>query len=222
MKDQQKGTIIDKTRALMVLYLTKPSISQTQLQGLIEALQASNGDASGLAYLQYAASIRNMMVPSLVAGPGTSGPSGSTGASALFGSLAATIEATGKGLLAAGVSNLKSIMPSKKELLICKILEGLMEQKTTGITENYRYLDPKAQPSTPGAEVPRIRAPFRRALAFVVGGGNYAEMQSVQEWAQTNGRHVTYGSTDLVSPAQFVGELSKLGQAQSGGIKIPT
>merc|ERR1712217_673141 len=84
IKGKEKGTILDKTRALMVLYLTKPSISQTQLQGLIEALQASNGDASGLAYLQHLASIRNMMVPSLVAGPGGSA-SGSTGASALLG-----------------------------------------------------------------------------------------------------------------------------------------
>jgi len=42
-------------------------------------------------------------------------------------------------------------------------------------------------------------------------------MQSVQEWAQAHGRQVTYGSTDLVSPAQFMEELSLLGRAQSGG-----
>jgi len=223
LKDGQKGTALDKTRALMVLYLTKPSISQAQLQGLIEALQASHGDASGIAYLQHLTSIRNMMVPSLVAGPGTSGSSGSSGASALlgsaFGGLADRLQATGQSVLAAGMSNLKNILPSKKELVICKILEALMDLKATGVTENYLYLDPKAQPSAPGADVPRVRAPFRRALAFVVGGGNYAEMQSVHEWAQANGRHVTYGSTDLVTPAQFVDELSNLGQAQCGGAK---
>merc|ERR1712228_702466 len=125
-------------------------------------------------------------------------------------------QATGKGLLAAGMSNLKNILPSKKELLLCKILDGLMEQKTTGITENYLYLDPRA-PATPGGEAPRIRAPFRRALTFVIGGGNYAELQSLQEWASEHGRHVVYGSTDIVSPTQFVEELCHLGQAQGGG-----
>merc|ERR1711957_940754 len=96
---------------------------------------------------------------------------------------------------------------------ICQILEGLMEQRPGGITENYLYLDPKAPP---GSEAPRMRAPFRKAVAFVVGGGNYAEMQAAQEWAQAKGRNVTYGSTDMVSPAQFVDELTHLGKAQSG------
>mmetsp|Transcript_128581 Transcript_128581/g.274239 ORF Transcript_128581/g.274239 Transcript_128581/m.274239 type:complete len:653 (-) Transcript_128581:42-2000(-) len=220
LNDRQRGTILDKTRALMVLYLTKPSMTPSQLQGLIDALEASNGDALGIAYLRHLLGIRNMMVPSLVAGPGASGASDSAGASLMgsaFGGLADRMLATGEGLLAAGMSNIKNIVASKKELVICQILDAVMEQKATGITENYIYLDPKAPPATGGVEAPRIRAPFRRAIAFVVGGGNYTEMQSVQEWAQAHGRQVTYGSTDLVSPAMFVEELCHLGQAQCGG-----
>mmetsp|Transcript_99506 Transcript_99506/g.310719 ORF Transcript_99506/g.310719 Transcript_99506/m.310719 type:complete len:646 (+) Transcript_99506:124-2061(+) len=219
--DKQRGTVLDKTRALMVLYLTKPSISSAQLQGLTEALQAANGDTSGVSYLQHLASIRNMMVPNLVSGPGPSSSSGSSGASSLVGGafrgLADSLRQGGEGLLAAGMSNIRNIVASKKELVACQILDSLMEQKPSQVTDSYLYLDPKAPPVAPGAEAPRIRAPFRRAITFMVGGGNYAEMQSLQEWAQAHGRQVVYGSTDLVSPAQFVDELCHLGQAQCGG-----
>jgi len=218
LADQGQGTLLDKTRALMVLYLTKPSISDAQLRGLIDALQASGGDAAGVAYLQHLAGIRNMMVPSLVSNTGPSGPS-STGTSlgSAFAGIADRFRQGGEGLLAAGMSNIRNILPSKKDFIICQILESLMEQKATPATENYIYLDPKAVASAAGGEAPRIRGAFRRAFVFVVGGGNYAEMQSVQEWAQGHGRQVFYGSTDLVSPAQFVDELCHLGHAQGGG-----
>lgn len=39
-----------------------------------------------------------------------------------------------------------------------------------------------------GADAPRIRAPFKRAIAFVVGGGNYVEYQGLQDWAVGSGR----------------------------------
>eukprot|EP00913_Durusdinium_trenchii_P021890 g20569.t1 len=122
----------------------------------------------------------------------------------------------------AGGSFRRNIVASKKELAICQIVEALMEQKQGGVTENYLYFDPKAPATARGADVPRIRAPFRRAMTFVVGGGNYVEHQSLQDWAQNSGRQVTYGSTDMVSPVQFVDELSHLGQTlgqgQSGGM----
>jgi len=217
MADAQQGTVLDKTRALMVLYLTKPSITPAQLQGLIDGLQAISGDTSGMSYLKYLSSMRNMTAPNLTAGPGTSAAPALGGAGGGFmGGFAEKMMASSESFLAAGLSNIKNIVASKKELVICQILESLMEQKPSAATENYLYLDPKAPPAI-GGEVPRVRAPFRRAVAFVVGGGNYAEMQSVQEWAQEHGRQVTYGSTDMVSPAQFVDELDNLGRAQGGG-----
>jgi len=215
----KKGTVVDMTRALMVLYLSKPSASEAQLAQLTEALQANGGDASGLSYLRHLASIRNMTVPNLVSG---SGPAGSSGSSAslmggAFGGLADRLRQGGQGLLDAGLSNIKNILPSKKELVVCKVMESLMEQKASPATENFIYLDPKVASSAAGGEAPRLRSPFRRGFAFVVGGGNYAEMQSLLEWAQAHQRHVIYGSTDLVSPSQFVDELCHLGQAQGGG-----
>lgn len=205
--ESQKGTVRDKTRALMVLYLTKTSISAEQLQSLKEGLEKLGGSTFGIQYLQHLTSIRNMALPSL-ASSGPSASAGASGASSMFGSLMST----GEGLFSKGLGAVKNMIPSTKEAVICQILEGLMEQKPGGVTENYLYLDPKAPPSTPGMEAPRLRSPFRRAVAFVVGGGNYTEMQSVHEWAQKHGRQVTYGSTDLVSPEGFVQELEVLGE----------
>jgi len=221
LRDGQRGTIADKTRALMVLYLTKPSMSASQVQSLIEALQANNGDVSGMQYLQHLASIRNMTAPSLVPAPGAPaaaapGPAGGTAAALVGGALglADRLRQGGQGLLAAGMQGLENVLPSRKESVVCQILDSLMDQKPTPVTDNYLYLDPKA---ANGEAAPRIRMPFRRSFAFMVGGGNYVEMQSVQDWAEARGRHVVYGSTDMVAPTDFLEELCELGRAQGGG-----
>merc|ERR1711879_194262 len=125
---------------------------------------------------------------------------------------AKAMQSTSEGVFAAGMKGVKNIVASDKETPVVQIMDGLMEQKPTGITENYLYLDPKA-PTAPGGEAPRIRAPFRRGIAFVIGGGNYTEMQSLHEWGTKHGRQVSYGSTDMVSPIQFVDELSQLGKS---------
>eukprot|EP00747_Dinoflagellata_sp_TGD_P182700 gnl/TRDRNA2_/TRDRNA2_37044_c0_seq1.p1 gnl/TRDRNA2_/TRDRNA2_37044_c0~~gnl/TRDRNA2_/TRDRNA2_37044_c0_seq1.p1 ORF type:complete len:645 (-),score=118.27 gnl/TRDRNA2_/TRDRNA2_37044_c0_seq1:32-1966(-) len=209
--EAQKGTQMDKARALMVLYLSKPTLAPAQLESLAETLAANGGDVSGLRYLQHLASIRNMTAPSLAAGPASS-PAASTLMGGALGGLADRVRSTGEGLLAKGVTNLKNILPSKKELLICQVLDALMEQKASAATDNYIYLDPKAT----GADAPRQRAPFRTAIAFTVGGGNYVELQSLQEWAQARGRNIVYGSTDLVSPTNFAEELAHLGMTIGG------
>merc|ERR1711871_1023900 len=122
-------------------------------------------------------------------------------------SAAESMAAKGEGLLSAGLKNIRAVVASDKPSPACEVLESLMEQKSGGCADHYIYLDPKAPL---GAEV-RMRAPFRTAVVFVVGGGNYTEMQGLAEWAGKNGRQVTYGSTDIVSPEQFVDELCHLG-----------
>merc|ERR1719478_944308 len=142
----------------------------------------------------------------------------STSGAGLMGSmarLATGMASASEGMLAVGMKGLKTIVASNKETPVVQIMDGLMEQKPGGLTENYLYLDPKAPPS-PGGEAPRIRAPFRRGIAFVIGGGNYPEMQSLQEWGQKHGRQVSYGSTDMVAPIQFVEEISQLGKTLGG------
>merc|ERR1719271_1194959 len=152
-----------------------------------------------------------MSMPGVI-NTGPSAQNSSSGAG-LMGSLARLADgarATSEGMLQAGMKGLKTIVASDKETPVVQIMDGLMEQKPTGITENYIYLDPKA-PKT-GGEAPRMRAPFRRGIAFVIGGGNYPEHLSLQEWGQKHQRQVSHGSTDMVSPIQFVEEICQLGK----------
>merc|ERR1711964_583384 len=88
LADQARGTLVDKTRALMCLYLTKPSIaSDPKLPGLITALREAGGDTSGLDYLQHLGSIQSMMAPTAAA---SSAPSNAPSVLGAFGALGRT------------------------------------------------------------------------------------------------------------------------------------
>eukprot|EP00927_Polykrikos_kofoidii_P065681 TRINITY_DN61412_c0_g1_i1.p1 TRINITY_DN61412_c0_g1~~TRINITY_DN61412_c0_g1_i1.p1 ORF type:complete len:655 (-),score=92.91 TRINITY_DN61412_c0_g1_i1:358-2268(-) len=214
--ESDAGTPMDKTRALMVLYLTKPSLTSAQMQSLTDALREAGGDTSGVSYLQHLASLKNMMAPS--AASSAVPASTSTGIMSNIGGLANRMKSTGGGLF----DNFKNIVASNKELAICGILDSLMEHKQNPETDRYLYLDPKAPQAPYGSEQPRVRSPFKKAIAFVVGGGSYVEMQSIQEWAQAHSRQMIYGATDMVTPHQFVEELCSLGQGQgeSNGVDL--
>merc|ERR1712139_38543 len=82
---EQKGTLMDKTRALMCLYLSKPSIEQAKLQGLIDGLEASGGDVDGMKYLKHLSTIRSMSMSGNI----NTGPSAqnSTSGAGLMGSM---------------------------------------------------------------------------------------------------------------------------------------
>lgn len=57
--------------------------------------------------------------------------------------------------------------------------------------------------------------PAADVIVFVIGGGNYVEYQNVQEWARARGlQRCTYGCTEMVSPKQFLEQLSSLGAKQ--------
>merc|ERR1719271_1177147 len=109
-----------------------------------------------------------MSMPGVInTGPSAQNSTSGAGLMGAMARLADGARATSEGMLAAGMKGIKTIVASDKETPVVQIMDGLMEQKPTGITENYLYLDPKA-PKT-GGEAPRMRAPFRRGIAFVIG-----------------------------------------------------
>lgn len=49
-------------------------------------------------------------------------------------------------------------------------------------------------------------------MVFVIGGGNYVEYQNLVDYAKNKGiQRMTYGCTEIVTPAQFVEQLQQLG-----------
>jgi len=65
---------------------------------------------------------------------------------------------------------------------------------------------------------------FGEAVVFMVGGGGYVEYTNLLEWAQQRGakdrdgasvgqgKKVTYGSTEIMTPTAFLNVMSQLGQ----------
>lgn len=88
-------------------------------------------------------------------------------------------------LFTAGV---KALMPITKELHVTKIVDAITEIKSdTNLgTDNFLYFDPKIPKKlkqNPNA-IPRKNTPFKDAIVFIVGGGNYFEYQNLQEYAK--------------------------------------
>lgn len=85
-----------------------------------------------------------------------------------------------------------------------------------------RLLTPPHPPhhaQAPAGAGPRPAGPFRQAIVFMVGGGNYLEAESLQCWAsraQPAPKHVVYGATELLAPEQVLDQLSEL--AALGGL----
>lgn len=114
------------------------------------------------------------------------------------------------GVLTSGVQYL---MPTNKDFHLTRVLDAVMEHKETNGVENYLYLDPKF----PAGSAPRKNTPFKEAIVFCIGGGNYSEMYNIMDYAKrvpsggaTLPKQVIYGTTELLSPSQFLAQISTL------------
>ena len=195
--EDKKMTSIDKVRAVLVMALKKSKeLTPAHWEQLTKAI--ANEDLShALKYLKYIASVKSMGSTVSSAGASSSGAAGAGGALV-------------RGLLSAGMANIKNILPSKEELPVTKIVEELVNndpQQQTKISENFVYVDPRA----PEGSV-RYRGVFRAAIVCIIGGANFVEMQNVHEAASKAGRTVLYGGTDFVAPSDLANELAAIGK----------
>eukprot|EP01135_Chromosphaera_perkinsii_P004088 Nk52_evm7s269 gene=Nk52_evmTU7s269 len=107
----------------------------------------------------------------------------------------------------------KNLLPGKKNLPVTRIVDALMDMKNTSETEDYRYYDPKTLRAEGGA-VPKNKTTFQDCIVFVVGGGSYVEYQNLVDYIkrQTVPKSITYGTTELLNPKQFIRQLHELGK----------
>jgi len=136
----------------------------------------------------------------------------------------ANIESLGfGGVLTAQLSNLfnagvKALLPSTKELYVTRIVDAIMEMKADShlSVENYLYFDPKVQKKARQGSIPRKKEPFKEAIVFVVGGGNYVEYQNLQEYAKKQPvKKIIYGSTQILTATQFLEQVAQLSKKMS-------
>ncbi|GLD71856.1 sec1 family domain-containing protein 1 [Lates japonicus] len=116
---------------------------------------------------------------------------------------------TGSQFVMEGVKNL---VLKQHNLPVTRILDNLMEMKSHPETDDYRYFDPKMLRGSESS-IPRNKNPFQEAIVFVVGGGNYIEYQNLVDYTKSKqGKKVVYGCSELFNAAQFIKQLSQLGQ----------
>ena len=172
---------------------------------------------AGLRAVSYLKKLRSMHMIPLDTSPsdaaGSSAPSSSaagTGADMLSGLLAkATNQASG--LLAKATDRLGTMLGRAHKFRTTMVVENICEMRPGTEDDEYLYLDPRVRGDVDVSALRNAaRAPAREAVAFVIGGGCYAEYQNLQMVGEGGRRGVTYGSTEIVDPCTFLEHLGRL------------
>ena len=66
-----------------------------------------------------------------------------------------------------------------------RIVDNLMELRSSQDTDDFRYLDPKLVRQSESLNT-RSKQPFQEAVVFMVGGGNYMEYQNLVDYAKVS------------------------------------
>jgi len=114
-----------------------------------------------------------------------------------------------------------NILPVNKSFYVSRVVEGVMDNKTQN--DPMLYWDPRWT----GTSNARKTTPFKEAIVFTVGGGNYAEYQNIKDLLkppqqtipQQNtvsretalDRKIIYGSTEILTGQSFLKQLEMLG-----------
>jgi hypothetical protein len=204
------GTGADKLRLALVWLLTAPTVpTELECQAAEDALNAANADMAAWAY------VKRMRRLNLTGKGQQGGGAGGSGAGSGYDAQLTTLLGStfGQGLssLTKGVKNL---LAGEQQAAVTVAVEALMEGKPNPDTDAYRTFDPKA----PAGRAQRPAGPFKEAIVFMIGGGNYLEWESLVCWAQRaqpTPKHVVYGATELLSGEEFIGQLAELGRRSS-------
>lgn len=81
------------------------------------------------------------------------------------------------------LSGVKNLLPTRRELVVSKIVSDIMTppQNEVSKASDYLYFDPKVSKNSRSPRQHKVT--FQEAIVFVVGGGNYVEYQNLQELA---------------------------------------
>jgi hypothetical protein len=196
-------SVMDKVRTALVVVLKKEGIQSSKIDQIIAQI-GHDESVNALKYIRYLLGLRSVPTAPQLA-PQTSNPGGPV-LPGVLGGLAEKMKSHGEGLLAAGMKNLKNIIPINGNLVATNTVGQLADQVMNPVTDSFMYLDPKNPHSTV-----RVRGSFRQVVVCVIGGGSILECENLMAWSSKSGRTCVYGATDFPSPNQFVKDLAKLG-----------
>lgn len=202
-----KGSKLDKLRFAIMYLISSESIPQAETEMVEAALRESEVDTSAF---QYVKKIKSLNV-SLASANSASRSNIVDWAEKLYGQSISAVTA--------GVKNLLS---SDHQLALTRTVEALMEGRMNPDIDSYLVFDPRAPKSSSGSSSSHLKGPFKEAIVFMIGGGNYVEYGSLQELArrQQPVKHVIYGTTEILTGGEFVEQLALLGQKMGLGSSV--
>ncbi|ESQ50666.1 hypothetical protein EUTSA_v10022599mg [Eutrema salsugineum] len=201
-----KGTKMDKLRFAIMYLISTETINQSEVESVEAALNEAEADTSAF---QYVKKIKSLNV-SLAASANSASRSNIVDwAEKLYGQSISAVTA--------GVKNLLS---SDQQLAVTRTVEALTEGKPNPEFDSYLLLDPRApKSSSGGGGGSHVKGPFREAMVFMIGGGNYVEYGSLQELTQRQltVKNVIYGATEILTGSELVEQLGVLGKKMGLG-----
>ncbi|KAK4523802.1 hypothetical protein GAYE_SCF00G1698 [Galdieria yellowstonensis] len=205
-----KGSKEDKIRLVLIYYLFRENISSEETKELKQLLTSASCTTSPIAYLEQMKKMNKVTSTSLPNLKRMSSGSNSTVPFHFESIMSRVVEQGYKGLTQVAES-LKKLIPSNKAFMVARIVESLMENSKASENEasNFVFLDPKVRKGK-SVESQKASVPFQDAIVFIVGGGNYVEYQNLKDHIRKDKR-IIYGTTDVVSPDEFLHQLSRLG-----------
>ncbi|XP_054776265.1 SEC1 family transport protein SLY1 [Prosopis cineraria] len=198
-----KGTKIDKLRFAIMYLISSESINQSEVEAVETALRESEVDIAAFLYVK---KIKSLNV-SLASANSASRSNIVDWAEKLYGQSISAVTA--------GVKNLLS---NDRQLALTRTVEALTEGRPNPEVDSYLAFDPRS-PKSGSAGGSHLKGPFKEAIVFMIGGGNYVEYGSLQELArrQQPVKHVIYGTTEILTGEDFVEQLTMLGQKMGLG-----
>ncbi|KAF8377709.1 hypothetical protein HHK36_031093 [Tetracentron sinense] len=205
-----KGSKVDKLRFAIIYLLSAETTPQSEVEAVEVALRESEVDTSAFLYVK---KIKSLNV-SLASANSASKNNIVDWAEKLYGQS-----------ISAVTSGMKNLLSSDRQLALTRTVEALMEGRPNPEIESYLVFDPRAPKSSSGTSSSHLKGPFKEAIVFMIGGGNYVEYGSLQELThrQQLAKHVIYGTTEILTGGEFVEQLTLLGQKMGlGSSSIPS
>ncbi|KAL4558959.1 hypothetical protein LXL04_031085 [Taraxacum kok-saghyz] len=196
-----KGSKSDKLRFAIMFLISTENIPQAEVEMVETALREAEVDTCAFQYVKKIKSLNVSLASSSLNGASRSNIV--DWAEKLYGQSISAVTA--------GVKNLLS---SDHQLAMARTVEALMEGKPNPEIDSYLVLDPRTPKSTSHV----VKGPFKEAIVFMIGGGNYVEYGSLQELPA---KHVIYGTTEILTGAEFLEQLALLGQKMGLGTPPP-
>jgi sec1 family domain-containing protein 1 len=192
-----KGTKEDKLRLAVTYLLSFETPPSSELEQVEAELRESEVDMSAFQYVKRIKALNTQFA----AASGT----------ATKGNIVDWAEKLYGQSLSAVTAGVKNLLSDGRQLALTRTVEALMEGKPNPEVDDYLLFDPRASRSGTGGQ---FKGPFREAIVFMIGGGNYIEYRNLMELEHRSqpSKHVIYGATEILSGVEFIHQLAELGQ----------